>query len=252
MQRAYRFALAAPDDGPSRLAIAELNGAVAAGGIELDPVFVPTYAALYETLARGRADLGWAPPLVARDLALAAVASPLVAIVRDGSASYGSALIVARDSSIVHLEGLRGARMGWVSKQSAAGYVVPRAFLRGEGLDPSTLFTSETIYGSHTELVVAVATGAVDAGATFVPAGGPPRAGIDPSTRILALAGRVPSDVVVVGADVDPGKAIAVADAFARARLSRDGALRGLMQVDRFAVAAPEHLAALDRWLLTD
>lgn len=245
-----RFALAVPEDAGNTLAIDELRAALAeASLLALEPIFVPTYAALYETMGAGRADLAWAPPLVARDLSLAGLAGPLVAPVRFDESAYHAALVVLPSSPLVHVEDLRGARVGWVSKLSAAGYVVPRGHLRALGIDPATFFASEALLGSHAAVADALVRGAIDVGATYAAVRREALlAAPETPTRIVVSAGPIPSDVVVIASGTDGARADALSEAFIRVRPRPRGALRRLMKVDRFVAVGADHLAPLAPW----
>ncbi len=253
MQKLIRLAIAGAVDDGTQAAFDELRRAVhRAGGVELAPLFVPTYAALYETMAAGLAQLAWAPPLVARDLERGQIAHPIAAAMRFDETIYYSAIVVLASSPIVHVGDLETARthIGWVSKLSAAGYVVPRAFLRAQGLEPSRVFASESLWGTHTSVLAALVEGEIDVAATYAAVRGNATMTAETKvpTRLLATAGPIPGDVIVVGDDVEAGHAEAIAAAFARASLAADGPVRKLMNVARFTLASPDHLMPLARW----
>lgn len=249
-----RFALAVPEDPENLLAMDELRAAIVdADGIDLSMIFVPSYASLYEVVESRQAELVWAPPLVARDLALAGAARPLVAPVRFEEATYYAALVVLPDSPIAHLRDLAGSRIGWVSKLSAAGYVAPRALLRANGLEPRGLFARETVHGSHEAVAEALENRTIDVAATFATfRGGAHFPGPSVPTRILGTTGPIPSDVIVAASHLADETASAIAGAFARVRPRPVGALRDLMKVDRFTVVGADHLAPLGAWTKED
>lgn len=174
-------------------------------------VFYPHHALSYGELAAGleRGDLGmaWAPPITAIDLLERAQATLLVTPVRKGSTLYHSALVV-RPGGPKSLEELRGKRAGWVDRDSAAGYIVPRLHLASKGLDPDGFFAQDLFLGSHVAVIEAVLSGRIDVGATF--------AKIEPGTgrilhaawttpdgkarspvEVLMTIGPIPSDVIV-------------------------------------------------------
>jgi ABC-type phosphate/phosphonate transport system substrate-binding protein len=106
------------------------------------------------------------PPLPAIELEEEGAATPLALPLRQENASYYAAL-VTRDGRAKSLTDLRGMRIAWVDKESAAGYLVPRMHLASLGIDPRTFFSQESFARSHAGVVDAVVSRAVDVGATF-------------------------------------------------------------------------------------
>jgi ABC-type phosphate/phosphonate transport system substrate-binding protein len=141
-------------------------------------VFLPHHAASYGELAEGirhgRVGAAWMPPLPAIELEEEGAATPLVLPLRQESASstssscYHAALVMRdREARAKSMADLRGMRIAWVAKDSAAGYLVPRMHLASLGIDPRTFFSQETFARSHLAVVDAVVSRAVDVGATF-------------------------------------------------------------------------------------
>lgn len=219
--------------------------------VELKPFELGSYAALFEAVDRGACAAAWAPPVVALDLVRCGVARPLVAAERRGGLTYYSVLVVPDDSRARGLGDLAGRHVGWIARESAAGYVVPRLHLRALGLDPSSYFARESFLGTHDAVFDALDQREVDVAATY--------AAVDPSTRslvlpralsgfrILAAAGPIPTDVILVRSSV-PG---VVADAVARALSSLDvdqhGDLLGRLRLRRFVPVTGLHLEPLRR-----
>lgn len=245
-----RFAISGPADA-SAAAFSELRGAIVrAGGPDVDALYLPSYASLYETVSAGLTDLAWAPPLVALDLERGQLATLVAATMRAGGDAYYSALIVRGDSPIAHVGQVAGARVGWVSKLSAAGYVVPRFYLQSLGMSLDGLFSSEAFFPSHARLAEALASGEIDVAATyaalrggaFVPA--PVRVPV----RLLATAGPIPGDVVLASARVNEVTVRMLTQALPRCHFKDDGPLAKLLGVERLAPAPSSHLAPLERW----
>lgn len=240
---------------PSPLALAAFDElaqvVVREGGPTLVPVFVPSYAALYETLAAGEAETAWAPPLVARDFVRAELALPIVVATRNDEVSYYSALVVPLHSRLLYLGDLARARarMGWVSKLSAAGYVVPRWFLQSAGYRLDSLFASEELMGSHAGLGEALAVSRIDAAATYASVRGEAfmTADLGMPLRILGIAGPIPGDVIVARCDLELETRAALVRALVQGRFDPH-VLRKLMNTERFAPAPANHLAPLSAW----
>lgn len=175
---------------------------------EVLPHRAPSPAALVSAIHSGRVQAAWlSPSLLATSPRLAGVL-PLVSSVREGATSYHAALFVRADSLIQRPEDLAGRRVAWVAPTSASGYLFPRAALAELGLNPATLFASETFGDSHGAVAAAVARRRADAGATFVvferhdPTLPVARAGFldfedAPPMRVIVRAGPIPSDVIV-------------------------------------------------------
>jgi ABC-type phosphate/phosphonate transport system substrate-binding protein len=252
MRNSVRFAVPS-ERAVAEPAVLELRVAVEdAGDLELAPVYLSSYAALLRAAEIDPSLVAWVPPLIAQDLFRARVATPVVAVGRGGATSYFSAIVVGAHAGAVGLGDLRGARMGWVSKLSAAGYVVPRRYLESLGVDPETTFRSEAFFGSHERAADALVSGEVDAVATH--------ARLAPSrrtlllldalhrARIVAVAGPIPGDVVVAGVGLDVLLRERLKRALLACNVRPDGALARLMNVTRFEPATAAHFEWLSRW----
>jgi phosphate/phosphite/phosphonate ABC transporter binding protein len=177
--------------------------------VALERTHWPTYRALAESVREGKSDVAWLPPVVYAWLAEGV--TPLGCIARGGSTTYSAALVSREGSTFKALADLAGARAGWVDPWSAAGYVVPRIELAKAGIDPPTTFASETFYGSHREVLTALARGDCDVAGTFArtregdaaPEGAWSEVE-DLRVRVLSLFGSIPSDVIVVRRNLAP------------------------------------------------
>ncbi len=224
-------------------------------GRTVTPRVLSSYAALREEIEAGRAHVVWAPPLVALELADAAVASPDLCCTRSGRQDYHAAIFTRPGSPIETLADLRGRHMAWVDRSSAAGYVLPRNKLVAEGLDPASLFGKETFYGSHVRVAMAVLDGEADAGATYLaidPKDGRPEsagwleagAAIN-SAVILATTGPIPADAISFSSQLpDELKGRLVGEV--RALPSREAEAVGrLLRADGLVPTDGSHYAAL-------
>lgn len=95
----------------------------------------------------------------------------------DGTTSYVSAMYVRAESDIKDLAGMRGKSMAWSDPNSASGYLIPRADLREQGIDPQTFFGRTGFAGGHEQAVVAVLGGQYDAGVCWTSGQGDPAQG---------------------------------------------------------------------------
>lgn len=237
--------------------LAELCHALSrALGRPVSPLVLPSYAALGPSIMAGRAQVIWAPPRVAIDLADAGLATIELCCTRGGGhVDYHAALFTQHASSIAKLADLKGCHAAWVDRNSAAGYLVPRKQLVAEGLDPDTLFARQSFLGTHARVACAVLAGEADVGATYLsldPRTGRPLsagwldagAGIN-GAFILATAGPIPTDAIVFSSSLAPElKAALVKQVLALQSVVPDAVGR-LLGADGFAPADASHFEAL-------
>lgn len=82
--------------------------------------------------------------------------------------SYEGFIIARADrNDIPDLESLRGTRFGFVRQQSTSGYVYPVAQFIRRGIDYKTFFSRVYFLGSQPRVTDAIASGSIDAGATW-------------------------------------------------------------------------------------
>lgn len=219
-------------------------------GLRVIPTPLPTYPALVEALRSEWCTLGWLPPLVGHDLSICRTATPLVVASRDGGSTYFAGFIASERSRIWHLGQLAGKNVGWVSKLSAAGYVVPRLHLASIGLVPENLFASEKIYGSHAAVRRALDFDC-DVIATYLEMGSGEEAicaHVETPHRIVAVSGPIPSDVVSASVTLT-GE---LRDRIFRALLAFEpdpgSALVRNTRLSRFSPVPALHWCSLERW----
>jgi len=164
-----------------------------------------SYHNLIEALETGEVDFAWLPPLVAMRATGRARVVPIALPIRNGSASYMTALFTKSDAKCRTVEDLKreGVRAAWVDRQSAAGYLVLRAHLKQLGVNLESAFCENLFCGSHSAVARAVMEGDADVGATFmhIEAEGAPervlRAGWgEADVHVITSAGPIPADVM--------------------------------------------------------
>lgn len=243
-----RFAIATtPQAGAS--AMSELCAIFDKGGFALEPVFVRDYAALYDAVHLHEVDCAWAPPFVARDLARDGAADPCATVNRRGGTHYYSA-IVGKDTLRTPAD---ITRFGWVSHMSAAGYLVPRAYLKSIGISFET--REEKFFHTHARSMEALRMGIVDAIATYASAD---RASPDElprvphafeGARVLATIGPIPGDLIVCSRALAPQTTARVAEILRATHIGERAALATLMGATGFGEVPPHHLDTLARWV---
>ena len=179
-------------------------------GCPVRPQVLASHAALAEEVEEGRAQIAWAPPLVAIELATAGLATIDLCCARSERVEYHAAIFTPQGSKIETLSDLRGAHVAWVDPRSSSGFSVPRRQLVALGMDLADLFGRESFEHSHAGVARAVLSGEADVGATYVvfkagtttpedagwlEAG----AGLH-AVRILVTAGPIPADAIVFSA----------------------------------------------------
>lgn len=216
-----------------------------------------SYSALLERVLARTVTIAWMPPaLFVRAHAAGALGSVLRAE-RFSGGRYQGALFVRSGSAIRVPRDLTGARIAWVDRDSCAGYLFPRLAVREQDMDPDSCFGSESFLESHSRVVRAVESGAVDVGATYVQLVDP-----DDVSKGIAVAGwtafadarsmravlvspSIPSDAVCLASGLTPE-----IEALLRERLSSFHArpkgarlLRAMLNADRLAIGAAEDYA---------
>ncbi len=181
-------------------------------GTEVELVVSQSYGELGELLERGEVQFGQMSPLayvVARQRlpGLRLLASQIA----EGGASYSAYIVAGVDSDIFRAEDLRGRVMGFVDRSSASGYLYPLVHIWDRFGQPERFFSSVRFTGNHQALLRAVASGELDAGATFSAAlvnyG---NMGLGSPFRVVAKTGRIPYDAFVAGPELDEAQCAAL------------------------------------------
>jgi phosphonate transport system substrate-binding protein len=128
-------------------------------------------AASYEVLAKdllsGRADAAWAPPFVcARTEAMGV--RVLVRGVRLGLSSYRAALVCKAGTGL-SVDRLKGLAAAWVDRDAVAGFLLPTAYLKSQGVEPVRTFSAQHFAGSYRGALEAVLSGTVSVASVFCP-----------------------------------------------------------------------------------
>jgi phosphonate transport system substrate-binding protein len=218
------------------------------------------YGVVLTGLRQGLVDFAWLPPLVGARAIKAQTADAVAIAVRNGTATYTTVLVARPESPIGSVRDLRGARVAWVDRESAGGYVVLRAALARAGVKLTEAFAEELFVRSHGAVARAVLEGKVDVGATCAHEERGTRrfarsayAGDDglgqDQLRVLFEAGPIPSDLFAVRRGAPPPVRAALAAGLLGRRPARlFAAACAFLHTDGFALPTPDHarmLAAL-------
>jgi phosphonate transport system substrate-binding protein len=225
-----------------------------ATGLEVTPRGVASYRRLLDQLKEGDVDLVWLPPILAHRAIANHHVTPIALPIRNGESSYRAALFCRGDSRCKSLEDLEGLRAAWVDPQSAAGYLIIRAYLADRGVDVARAFRENFFFGSHAAVANAVRDGMADVGATFVYLDDnqrPKRAGWGmQDMRMIAHAGPIPNDMVAARAGLSSLVVRLIQSALIDVHNAplREAA-RVLLAAEGFVVPSAEHLAPLEHLL---
>jgi phosphate/phosphite/phosphonate ABC transporter binding protein len=125
------------------------------------------YNSILHLLVKGDIDIAW----LASNISVEARSNPelqlLVKPIRFGTDSYRGIIISRQDSGIRSLKDLKNKKFAWVEKESASGYIFPKALLLEAGIDPKADFAEATFLGKHDAVVLNVLLGKYDAGACY-------------------------------------------------------------------------------------
>ena len=174
------------------------------------------YTELQRDTLAGRAELVWAPSAVIAQLDDVRV---ILRAVRGGHSYYRSA-IVALARRKLSLSTLNHARAAWVDSLSAGGYLLPVAWLRGQGIEPNLVFDRQDFLGSHRAVVDAVLDGEYDLCAVSTPSKEPDAlqkslafyaGGAAHNLTVLGVSDPAPTDALVLTSKLDAAVAEKIA-----------------------------------------
>jgi phosphate/phosphite/phosphonate ABC transporter binding protein len=135
-------------------------------GRPVEVVSTPNYKALPERLISGEIDFANLPPLLyLQTKAKAPNLEILASHSSGGTTTYQSYIVARSDSKIRTVEQLEGHRFCYPDRYSTSGYIMPREFLRSQGLDPDELFSETNFSGNHAAVMEDIVAGRCDAGA---------------------------------------------------------------------------------------
>ncbi len=175
-------------------------------GLQVRVIIVSDYDSLGRSLLHNTIDLGWFSPFAYVSAKSKGNVTPLVTTVVNNNASYVGYIVARKDSDIQSLEHLRNKRFAFVDKQSASGYIYPRAMLLQAGKDPEHFFSESVFLGSHNRVIEAVLDGTVDAGGTYSEAVDAAKLAGRPvdNLRILTKTEPIPKDAIAARPGLEP------------------------------------------------
>ena len=193
-----------------------LEGIATKMGRQAKIIIVSDYDSLGRSLLKGTIDVGWFSPFAYVTTKSKGDIIPLVTTVVNNNASYHGYIIARKDKNFKSIDSLQGKTFAFVDKQSASGYVYPRAMLVEQGKQPETFFAETIFLGSHDRVIDAVLDGTVDAGATYSEAVDAARGrGLNvQGLTILAQTESIPKDAIAARPGLDPELLTSLKQAF--------------------------------------
>lgn len=128
--------------------------------------------------------------------------------------SYHGVIISLKSAGYEGLSDLRGKRFAFTDRLSASGYVYPMALLRKQGMLPDTFFREVFYLKKHDKITSALASGAIDAGATWSGHLDKARSEMGDIFTVLATTAPIPNDAYVAGPHLSRETADRVQKAF--------------------------------------
>ena len=192
----------------------------ASTGYEFEVAVPTSYAAVIEALCAGKADVAWLATFAYVLANQKCGVEAKLTTVRFGSPTYNAQIIAQADKvrearglkPIKTLDDLNGAKFAFTDPLSTSGYLFASSML----IDAGVKLGEEVFAGGHTQSVLAVYNGDVDAGASFWSAIRPdgtigdarrnilndyPDAG--EKVKIVRLSDPIPNDTVSFRQDLD-------------------------------------------------
>jgi len=134
-------------------------------GEKVSVVTAKDFAAFKEMVKAGQADLGFANPLIYVQIKKELGIEPLALSEELKAGSKFRGIIIARkDGGINKLQDLKGKKLIFVDKDSAAGYIFQMLLLSKAGVDIHKDFTTLPFAKKHDNVTIAVFNGTADAG----------------------------------------------------------------------------------------
>ncbi len=136
-------------------------------GLKCRTIIVKSYDALIESVEKGIVDIGWFSPFAYVDAHDKCGANILVTPKALGRYSYNGYIVARKNGSVHSLSDLAGKTFGYVDKKSASGYLYARDIIKQNHMNPDSIFEKVVFLGNHSNVINAVLSGEVDAGATY-------------------------------------------------------------------------------------
>jgi phosphate/phosphite/phosphonate ABC transporter binding protein len=200
-------------------------------GRKVRPVLLGDYRTLMECLLLGDVDIAWMPPITFSK-AMARGAGLVAATRRQGRSGYHGVIFCKEECDIHSPSDLSGRSIAWVDRDSASGYVMPKARLMEIFESTELPFSNESFMGSHRAVCDAVFQGWTDAGCTYaVYNEGEFVRGAwselsdtpDDKVRVVVHTKEIPAEVIAHRPGLPPTLVANISEVFCRLEESEDG-----------------------------
>lgn len=174
-------------------------------GYKASVIIVKDYEALKSSIEKNIIDIGWFSPSAYVDAREKNNIIPIATPKINGKTSYNGYIIVRNDSEIKTVKDLKNKSFGYVDKKSASGYLYAKHMLKQNNVNPDTIFGSTSFLGSHDNVINAVISGEINAGATYNEAmDNAQKNGVDISCiKIIATTEDIPKDAIAASPKLD-------------------------------------------------
>jgi phosphonate transport system substrate-binding protein len=129
------------------------------------------YAGVMQAMAAGQLELSEFSPsaFAGAWLDCKCIEPAVVPLEKDGTVFYVAVMLTRRDSGITSIQQMKGHSLAWADPNSASGYLIPSATLRGMGIDLSdgAYFSRTGFAGGHEQGIIAVLNKQYDACVTW-------------------------------------------------------------------------------------
>ncbi len=203
-----------------------------------------SYAATAEAVSSGDVEFASLPPAMTMMTVKKHPEIELLAVkLLDGSVGTDGVLLISERSTAATALEMKGTRICYPDPNSTTGYVLPRVYLRSQGLNPDDDFIQIEPLGNHLEVIKGIVEGRCDIGGVY-------RGALDEAddkgipaarTRMLAMTGRTPHDAIAAGRKSTPEQ---------RAKLLQ--ALLAFDPMKEFGVEALGEMEKLSGWQRPD
>ncbi|MEW9094472.1 MAG: phosphate/phosphite/phosphonate ABC transporter substrate-binding protein [Clostridiaceae bacterium] len=136
-------------------------------GYKAKVIIVKDYYALGRGMESNSIDVGWFSPFAYVSAHEKYGVIPIVTPKVNGKTFYNGYIISRKDNGIKTISELRNKHFAYVDVESASGYLYARNLLKSHGFNPEKDFKKVSYMGSHDNVIKAVLSGEVDAGATY-------------------------------------------------------------------------------------
>lgn len=173
-------------------------------GYKARTIIVKDYDALSNAIKDEIIDIGWFSPFAYVNAKNQSDIKPIVTPIVNGKDSYNGYIIARKNSGVKSIQDLKFKHFGYVDINSASGYLYAKHILKSKGINPNNYFNKISFMGNHGNVIKAVLSGEIDAGATYNEAlDGAKQAGIDiDDLIILEKTEDIPKDALAVNQNV--------------------------------------------------